>query len=186
MTAAEQRTESTAGALHAAAIAGSPAPTSSSGRLAERVLQILRARGCVIDSVYLAALPADALLGRVKDGRVEEALALVERADILIVATPVYRATYTALLKALFDLMPADFLVGKTCVLIATGAAAGHLLAIDHGLRPLIASLGGISIATTIYATREDFVDDRADPELDARLMRAATEATRVARAATE
>ena len=70
---------------------------------------------------------------------------------------------------------------------ISLGEVSQALLQfLEHGLRPLTASIGGISIATTIYAIPEDFVDDQQDPELDARLTRAADEAARVARAATE
>ncbi len=109
-----------------------------------------------------------------------EALALVGRARVVVVATPVYRATYTGLLKTLFDLMPEGLLSGKVCVPIATAAAPGHLLAVDHGLRPLIASLRGLSTAAAIYATPDDFVDAEPSEELRARIARAAEEAMRL------
>ena len=63
---------------------------------------------------------------------------------------------------------------------LATAAQPGHLLAVDHGLRPLIGSLGGLSTATAIYATPEDFVEAGFSPELRARIGRAAEEAMRL------
>ena len=162
-------------------ISGSPSPTSSSRRLVERVLDLLAARGFATDVIDLAALPAEALLARGEDAAVSGALARVGDARVLVVGTPVYRATYTALLKTLFDLMPENYLSGKIAVLIATGAAPGHMLAIDHGLRPLIASLAGVSAATAIYATPADFVDGEPGEALAERLAVVADEANRLA-----
>ena len=162
-------------------ISGSPSPTSSSRRLVKRVLDLLAARGFATDVIDLSALPSEALLARGEDAAVAGALAKVGDARVLVVGTPVYRATYTALLKTLFDLMPENYLSGKVAVLIATGAAPGHMLAIDHGLRPLVASLAGVSAATAIYATPGDFVDDAPGEGLSERLTEAADEARRLA-----
>ncbi len=170
----------------AVVVSGSPSATSSSRRLAEGVLELLADEGWATDVIELASLPAGPLLARGEDDAVRDALALVGRARVLVVATPVYRATYTGLLKTLFDLMPEGLLEGKVCVLIATAAAPGHLLAVDHGLRPLIASLRGLSTATAIYATPEDYVDGEPSPELRARIARAAGEAMRLSAALAE
>ena len=167
--------------LLAAGVSGSPSAASSSRGLVAGVLELLAERGWATELIDLSALPAEALLARGEHTQVSDALGLVERARVLVIGTPVYRATYTGLLKTFFDLMPTDFLVGKVTVLIATGAAPGHLLAVDHGLRPLVASLGGLSAATGIYATKQDFVDDGPGPELAERLARAAEEAARLA-----
>ena len=43
-------------------------------------------------------------------------------------------------------------------------ASPGHMLAVDHGLRPLIASLGGLTVATGIYAGPDDLVDGAPGP----------------------
>ena len=170
----------------AVAVSGSPSATSSSGRLAEGVLELLADAGWSTDVIELASLPAGPLLARGEDDAVRDALAMVGRARVVVVATPVYRATYTGLLKTLFDLMPEGLLEGKVCVLVATAAQPGHLLAVDHGLRPLIASLGGLSTATAIYATPEDFVEAGFSPELRARIGRAAEEAMRLGAALAE
>jgi FMN reductase len=163
-------------------ISGSPSPTSSSRRLVKRVLALLAAQGFITDVIDLSELPAEALLARGEDAAVSGALAKVGEARIIVVGTPVYRATYTALLKTLFDLMPQDHLLGKVAVLIATGGAPEHMLSVDHGLRPLIANLGGVSASTAIYATPADFVDGEPAEALAARLASAADEASNLAR----
>lgn len=167
--------------MRAVLIAGSPGAQSSSRRIGELVLQAPPLEAFETMTIELASLPADALLARGEDAAVTSALAEVERADIVVVATPIYRATYSGLLKAFFDLMPTDFLVGKVCVAVATGAGSGHRLAIDHGIRPLVASLGGLTAAAGIYATSDDLPDGSPTDSLAAAITRAATEAASLA-----
>jgi len=84
-------------------ISGSPAARSKSRTLLERALAALAARGASTTLIDLAALPADALLGRRRSSDVDDALARVAEATIIVASTPVYRATYTGLLKVFFD-----------------------------------------------------------------------------------
>lgn len=162
-------------------ISGSPSPTSSSRRLIEQALDELRQLGWETDMIDLATLPAAALLARGEHPDVAAAIEHIGETQILVVGTPVYRATYTALLKTIFDLMPQDHLTGKIALLIATGAAPGHMLAIDHGLRPLIASLNGMSAAHAVYALSSDFVDGVPSSDLSEQVSRAVLEVDRLA-----
>jgi FMN reductase len=130
---------------------------SRSGALVSAVLAELDRLGLSTRLIDLAQLPADGLLARAKVPEVEEALALVGEARVLVLGTPIYRAAYSGQLKAFFDLLPQAALGGTVAGLIATGAVANHALAIDHALRPLVASLGGLSAAPSIYATDETF-----------------------------
>jgi FMN reductase len=100
----------------------------------------------------------------------------VETADALIVATPVYRASYTGTLKHLFDLVNHEALVGKPVILAATGGSHLHGLVTEHQLRPLLSFFGALTVPTTIYATEADFdgytlsstaVIDRIDRAVD-------------------
>ncbi|MCU1369331.1 MAG: reductase [Ilumatobacteraceae bacterium] len=138
------------------AVNGSPSHPSRSRTLAVHVLELLGG-GDVLD---LADLDPAALLALRSDPAVDAAVVLVAAAPILVVATPVYRATYTALTKTIFDLQPQGALAGTVVIPIATGYSAEHRLAIDHGLRPLVASLDGWTTPTGIYATRADLGDD--------------------------
>ncbi len=137
-------------------LAGSITAPSRSGALVARVLEILAGAGRAGELIQLTDLPADALLGRRKDPSLDRALGLVSRAAILVLGTPIYRASYTGQLKAFFDLLPRDALAGSVTGLIASGAVADHALAIDHGLRPLVASLAGLSAARAVYVTDAD------------------------------
>ena len=100
--------------------------------------------------------------------------------------TPVYRATYSGLLKVFFDLLPQDALVGKVGVPIVTGHGVAHSLALDHGLRPLFASVGATVIAHGVYATSEQFADGTPAAELRAAVDRAVREAVALASAGSD
>src|SRR6266852_1938882 len=81
-------------------------------------------------------------------------------------ALPIYRATYSGLLKVFFDLLPPDALARKVAIAIATGGGPSHLLAVDHGLRPLLASVGALVVATGIYGTDAQFRAGVPEPAL--------------------
>ena len=145
--------------LKAIGLSGSPSPSSRSKILLEHTLVQLATKGADVQLLDLAELPADALLGRRKDPLVYEAIQQSSQAAILLLATPIYRATYTGQLKAFLDLFPQNALRGVVVGLIATGGGPHHALAVDHGLRPLVASLGGLSAAQAIYVTDAEFPD---------------------------
>jgi len=163
--------------LNAVGISGSPSARSKSRALLERTLAALGERGASTSLIDLASLPADALLGRRRSADVDDALARVAQASIIVASTPVYRATYSGLLKVFFDLFPIDALVGKTAIAIATGGSPAHQLVIDHGLRPLFVSIGAITTPTGIYGTDSAFENGAPHPSLLARLEQAASEA---------
>ncbi len=145
--------------------------------MVEHTLAGFARRGAATELIDLAGLSAEALLGRVAAPAVTTALEATTRAGIVVAGTPVYRATYSGLLKVFFDLLPQDSLVGKIGVPIATGHAAAHALAVDHGLRPLFASLGATVIAAGVYGTSAQFQDGKPGVELLQAVDRAVREA---------
>jgi FMN reductase len=66
----------------------------------------------------------------------------VAQSDVLVVASPTYKATFTGLMKAFFDRYASDGLAGVTAVPIMTAGSPLHALAIDFALRPLLVELG--------------------------------------------
>lgn len=89
----------------------------------------------------------------------EQELAAVEQADILIVATPVFRGSYTGMFKHFFDFIKQDALVDKPILLAATGGSERHALMIDHQLRPLFSFFQARTLPLGVYATDTDFAD---------------------------
>ncbi len=96
---------------------------------------------------------------------VERELAAIEQADVLVVATPVYRGSYTGLFKHFFDFVHQDALIDKPVLLAATGGSERHALVIDHQLRPLFSFFQARTLPLGVYATDEDFVDYRLQNE---------------------
>ena len=96
---------------------------------------------------------------------VERELAAVEQADILVVATPVYRGSYTGLFKHFFDFIDQDALIDKPVLLAATGGSERHALMIDHQLRPLFSFFQARTLPLGVYATDKDFTDYRLQDE---------------------
>lgn len=92
---------------------------------------------------------------------VEDALAAVESADLLIATSPVYRGSYSGLFKHFFDFVHQDALVDKHVLLAATGGSDRHALVIDHQLRPLFSFFQAHTLPIGVYATDRDFEDYR-------------------------
>jgi FMN reductase len=142
--------------MKAVAISGSPRSPSKSKALADALLQMLEDRGYETFLIDVATLPADALVARAQAPEIDEAIAVVGAADVVIAATPTYRALYTGVLKCFFDLMPPGHLAGKRCFGIQTGIAPEHALAAEYGFRPLFASLDGVPVGV-LYAIDAEF-----------------------------
>src|SRR2546421_9902821 len=130
------------GRLVAVGISGSPSATSKSRVLVAHALAQLEARGAATRLIDVAALPADALLGRGPASQVTDALARVAEARIVVAGTPVYRAPYSGLLKGFFDLMPPDGLGGEVGGPIRTRNGVGDSLAVGHRRRPPLRGTG--------------------------------------------
>jgi FMN reductase len=118
----------------------------------------LHGSGEVVD---LAALDPAALIGVGRDDAVTKLLEAIPTAWGLVLVTPVYRATYSGLLKVIFDQLPQSALRGVPCVLAATAASPAHYLALDTGGRALVASLDGWTVPTVVYAAPADFDEDK-------------------------
>jgi FMN reductase len=87
----------------------------------------------------------------------QEIVRAVETADVLVVGSPVYRASYTGALKHLFDLVHFESLIGKPVILAATGGSPLHGLVTEHQLRPLFGFFKALTLPTAVYALESDF-----------------------------
>lgn len=90
-------------------------------------------------------------------GTVQAELAAIESADVLVVASPVYRGSYTGLFKHLFDLVHHEALIDVPVLLAATGGSDRHALVIDHQLRPLFSFFQARTLPLGVYASEQDF-----------------------------
>jgi FMN reductase len=108
----------------------------------------------------------------------QAAIDQVTGADGLIVASPIFNASYSGLFKTFFDVIEHDSLESRPVLLAATGGTARHSLALEHALRPLFTYLGADTIRTAVFAASEDWGQSGvpADGSLVQRIDRAAGE----------
>jgi FMN reductase len=125
------------------AVSGSPAIASSTAELVDHVIARLPASVAAASHIRLRNLDPSALLaGDAGDSQLAAAQRAIEEADGVIVATPVFKAAYSGLLKAFLDVLPQFGLAGKAVLPLATGGSLAHVLALDYALRPVLQSMG--------------------------------------------
>lgn len=90
---------------------------------------------------------------------IQDDLAAVEAADLLIAASPVYRASYTGLFKHFVDFIGWDKLYNKPVLVAASGGSDRHALVLEHQLRPLFATMQAHVLPVGVYASEADFSD---------------------------
>ena len=86
-------------------------------------------------------------------------------ADAYIIGTPMYRGTYTGILKNLFDLIPNESMIGKPVGLIATGGSDHHYLALEHELKPLLGFFLAIVLPGVVYANNGHYSQGKIDSD---------------------
>ena len=155
--------------LRLVAVSGGLQRPSKSAALAEHLLDLiaeeLPCERRLVELGQLAPQLAGAVWRSQLPDTVERQLAAVEQADVLVVATPVFRGAYTGLFKHFFDFIHQDALIDKPVLLAATGGSERHALVIDHQLRPLFSFFQARTLPLGVYATDKDFVDHRVRDE---------------------
>ena len=141
-------------------LAGSPSEPSRSAALLDAVAQRLVAHqgpsqaAFQVERLSIRDLHAPALvLADWSHPQIVAAIDQVARARVIVVATPVYKAAYSGLLKVFLDLLPQTALASKTVLPLATGGSPHHMLALDYALRPVLQSLSARHILPGVYAT---------------------------------
>ncbi|MGH7935150.1 MAG: NADPH-dependent FMN reductase, partial [Candidatus Binataceae bacterium] len=91
----------------------------------------------------------------------------IARADAVIFGSPVYRGSFSGVLKNLLDHLPIEALRGKPCGIIAIGATHHHYLGVEWHLRDVLSWFGALVAPTAIYLSSADFVE--GEPSSEAR-----------------
>jgi FMN reductase len=137
------------------------------GRLASAIAAAAEAvRGVVSDIgvgvTNLAEVPIETCDGRQLDKYAAETRHAVDRiagAAAVLIAAPVYRASFPGVLKNLLDIVPVGALQGKPVGIVAMGGSAHHYLAVDTQLRQVLGWFGALVAPTGVYLTGADFHD---------------------------
>jgi FMN reductase len=123
-------------------VSGNPRPGSRTSALAIAVGTAIAARTGrdTPEIVEVGALGAGLLTPG--DPGTAAAIAAVRGADLLVVATPTYKGSYTGVLKVLLDQLPANALAGLRAVPVVTAGIAPQAAAAEAALRQLLRELG--------------------------------------------
>lgn len=141
--------------LKAVVLCGNPKPRSRTLALAEALAAALLP-GISIVTIDLAA-HADSIFAWPSND-MDELSAVVAGADVVIVASPTYKAAYTGLLKGFLDRYGPAALDGVVAIPVMTGASLAHAMAPEAHLRPLLVELGASVPTRALY-----FVTDNMD-----------------------
>lgn len=135
-------------------ISGSPNAASRLNGMIDWVRQALESKGYSTATITVVTLPADDLIqSRFASPAIMEANKLVENASAVIIASPVYKASYTGVLKTYIDLLPQKGLEGKLVLPLFIGGTLAHLLSIEYALKPVLATMGARHFIRGVYAT---------------------------------
>jgi FMN reductase len=138
-------------------IVGNPKAASRTLAAATRLADELGGADVVIDLAEQAGELFDHGSATIA-GLVEQ----VRGSDLVIVASPTFKATYTGLLKSFLDWFPSDGLAGTTAVPLMLGASPIHALAPEHGLRHLLVELGASVPTRGLYLVDSAYDDPSA------------------------
>ncbi|WP_180960355.1 NADPH-dependent FMN reductase [Neobacillus cucumis] len=128
-------------------ISGSPSEQTRLNGVFDEVVRHLEGVNINPEIIHVRNLPAQDLIQAKFDSEdIIRANKKVEDSNIIVILTPVYKASFTGVLKTYLDLLPQNGLEGKTILPIAVGGSFGHLLMIDYALKPVLTALGATHI----------------------------------------
>lgn len=130
----------------------SPSQPSKTAKLGEHVAFELRRLSITSTVLSLRDLPAAPLLrGDLEHPTLAAARHQVAEARGIVIATPIFKAAYSGLLKVFLDVLPQYALTGKVVLPLATGGSLAHVLALDYALRPVLQSMAPLNVLPSLF-----------------------------------
>ena len=99
------------------------------------------------------------------DAATADAVAALREADVLIIATPTYKGSYTGVLKVLLDQLPQNALAGKRAVPVVTAGVAPQAAAAEALLRQLLLELGADVVTPGLPVVESELAESTAVAE---------------------
>lgn len=153
-------------------LAGSPRFPSRSSALLEYARERLNAQGIEVCHWHLHNFaPEDLLYARFDSPALLALNEQLKDADGLIVATPIYKASFSGALKTLLDILPERALDGKVVLPLATGGTVAHMLAVDYALKPVLNALKAQEILHGVFADDSQVSDYLHKPSFSPHLQ---------------
>ncbi len=125
--------------------------------IAHRIAPALHGHVDVIDIAELAPVLGAAVAFDRLPATVLAAHRLLASADLLVIGSPVYKASYSGLFKHFLDLLEPTRLRGKVAILAATGGSDRHALVLEHQFRPLLSFFEINTVPAGVYVSDGEF-----------------------------
>lgn len=125
----------------------------------------LHAAAEIIDIAEIAPVLGSTISYGHYPAELAEAYRKIQNAELIVIGSPVYKASYTGLLKHFFDLLDPKALAGKVAILAATGGSDQHAMIVDYQLRTLASFFNMYTVPTAIYAKDSEFTDYRLNSD---------------------
>jgi FMN reductase len=93
----------------------------------------------------------DLLTANFKSLEIIETVEIIQNSEIIFVLTPIFKGSYSGILKTYLDVLPQKVFENKIVVPVAIGGSIAHLLALEYSLKPLLSILGATKISNPIY-----------------------------------
>lgn len=123
-------------------IGGSPSATSRGSAVIDQLSRTLTQDGHSAEVIEVRTLAPEALVhAQFNHPDIQRVAHALDTADGVVIVSPVYKASYSGLLKSLLDLLQRDALANKAVLPIFTGGTQAHVLVIDYALRPVLRAL---------------------------------------------
>jgi FMN reductase len=145
--------------MRSTVVVGNPKLDSRTRAAGEAVARAVCENGSDTSVIELGALSGS--LFAWGDEAVGAAKQTVLDSDLVVFASPVYKASFTGLLKAFLDQFNRDELGAVATVPLMVGASPAHSLAVESQLRPVLVEIGACC------PTRGLYVLESAVAELD-------------------
>ncbi|MCK1064703.1 NADPH-dependent FMN reductase [Pluralibacter gergoviae] len=154
-------------------LAGSPRFPSRSSALLEYARERLTQVNVDVRHWHLQNFaPEDLLYARFDSPALQTLNEQLADADGLIIATPIYKASFSGALKTLLDLLPERALEGKIVLPLATGGTVDHMLAVDYALKPVLNALKAREILHGVFADDSQVQDYQHRPQFSPNLQK--------------
>lgn len=142
-----------------AVVVGNPKPASRTLQAATYLARELT--GAEPDLVVDLATLGASLLDW-SDPTVATLVTQVGEADLVVFASPTYKAAYTGLLKLFLDRFAGGTGLSGLAVPLMLGGSPAHALAPEHTLRPVLTEIGGTVPGRALYVVDSAYDDPGA------------------------
>lgn len=118
----------------------------------QSIEKLLTENGIRFEEILVHQLNAqDLITANYASEEIAREIVKVGEADIVFFLTPIYKGSYTGILKTFIDLLPQKGLENKIIIPVAIGGSIAHLLALEYSLKPVLSILGATTIASPIF-----------------------------------